>query len=34
MKHKNQVFDNVLDLVGKTPLIKLNKMAAEFEGNF
>jgi len=34
MKHKNQVFDNVLDLVGKTPLIKLNKIAAEFEGNF
>jgi len=34
MKHKNQVFDNVLDLVGKTPLIKLNKMASQFEGNF
>ncbi|HEY5687703.1 MAG TPA: cysteine synthase family protein [Yeosuana sp.] len=34
MKHRNQVFDNVLDLVGKTPLIKLNKMASQFEGNF
>ncbi|GAA3574354.1 cysteine synthase family protein [Snuella lapsa] len=34
MKHRNQVFDNVLDLVGKTPLIKLNKIASEFEGNF
>tara|TARA_R110000868_G_scaffold96270_12_gene264853 strand:+ start:2165 stop:3205 length:1041 start_codon:yes stop_codon:yes gene_type:complete len=34
MKHKNQVFDTVLDLVGKTPLIKLNKMASEFKGEF
>ena len=34
MKHKNQVFDNVLDLVGKTPLIKLNKMTSEFKGKF
>lgn len=34
MKHKNQVFDNVLDLVGKTPLIRLNKMASEFKGKF
>ena len=34
MKHKNQVFDNVLDLVGKTPLIKLNKMTSQIKGNF
>ena len=34
MKHKNQVFDNVLDLVGKTPLIKLNKMTSQLKGNF
>ena len=34
MKHKNQVFDNVLDLVGNTPLIKLNKIASKIEGNF
>jgi cystathionine beta-synthase len=34
MKHKNQVFDNVLDLVGKTPLIKLNKITSEFKGKF
>lgn len=34
MKHRNQVFDNVLDLVGNTPLIKLNKITSEFEGNF
>jgi len=34
MKHRNQVFDNVLDLVGKTPLIKINKMTAKFKGKF
>lgn len=34
MKHKNQVFDNVLDLVGKTPLIRLNKIASKLKGNF
>tara|TARA_R110002049_G_scaffold306635_1_gene505442 strand:+ start:16387 stop:17424 length:1038 start_codon:yes stop_codon:yes gene_type:complete len=34
MKHKNQVFDNVLDLVGKTPLIKLNKMTSRLKGRF
>lgn len=34
MKQNNQVFDNVLDLVGKTPLIRLNKIASKFKGNF
>ena len=34
MKHKNQVFDSVLDLVGNTPLIKLNKVTSKFKGNF
>ncbi|WP_027136497.1 PLP-dependent cysteine synthase family protein [Gaetbulibacter saemankumensis] len=34
MKHRNQVFDNVLDLVGKTPLIKLNRITSKFEGDF
>jgi cystathionine beta-synthase len=34
MKHKNQVFDNVLDLIGNTPLVKLNKVASKFKGNF
>ncbi|ALJ06579.1 cystathionine beta-synthase [Pseudalgibacter alginicilyticus] len=34
MKQKNQVFDNVLDLVGKTPLIKVNKVTSEFKGQF
>ncbi|WP_353777885.1 pyridoxal-phosphate dependent enzyme [Winogradskyella sp. 3972H.M.0a.05] len=30
----NQVYGNVLELIGKTPLIKLNKMTAGFEGDF
>jgi len=34
MKHKNQVFDNVLDLVGNTPLIKLNTITSGFEGQY
>lgn len=29
-----QAFDNVLQLIGKTPLIKLNKMTKDFEGDF
>jgi cystathionine beta-synthase len=34
MKKSLNVFDNVLDLIGNTPLIKLNKMTQEFEGEF
>ncbi|MGB3606442.1 MAG: cysteine synthase family protein [Psychroserpens sp.] len=34
MKKDINVFDNVLQLIGKTPLIKLNKMTEGFEGNF
>ena len=34
MKQKNRVFDNVLELIGKTPLIKLNKITASFDGDF
>ncbi|OIQ29106.1 MAG: cystathionine beta-synthase [Bacteroidetes bacterium MedPE-SWsnd-G2] len=34
MKENIQVFDNVLELIGKTPLIKLNKIAADFDGDF
>ncbi|MFB9053769.1 PLP-dependent cysteine synthase family protein [Formosa undariae] len=34
MEHKNQVFDNVLDLVGNTPLIKLNKITSQINGDF
>lgn len=34
MKQDIQVFDNVLELIGKTPLIRLNKMTQGFEGDF
>jgi cystathionine beta-synthase len=34
MKKNIQVFDNVLQLIGNTPLIKLNKMTADFDGEF
>ena len=34
MKYNKQVFDNVLQLIGNTPLIKLNKMTADFDGDF
>jgi cystathionine beta-synthase len=34
MKQKNQVIDNVLDLIGDTPLIRLNKMTSDFEGEY
>lgn len=34
MKHKNQVFDNVLDLVGHTPLVRLNRFTKDFKGDY
>ncbi|WP_179353660.1 PLP-dependent cysteine synthase family protein [Winogradskyella vidalii] len=34
MKQNKNVFDNVLQLIGNTPLIKLNRMAADFDGEF
>ncbi|WP_338733737.1 PLP-dependent cysteine synthase family protein [Mangrovimonas cancribranchiae] len=34
MGQKNQVFDNVLDLVGNTPLIKLRKVVKNLKGNY
>lgn len=34
MKQNNQVIDNVLDLIGETPLIKLNKITSDFEGEY
>ena len=34
MKKSLQVYDNVLDLIGNTPLIKLNKITSGFEGDF
>ena len=34
MEQSKQVFNSALDLIGNTPLIKLNKMATEFKGNY
>lgn len=34
MKQKNKVFDNVLDLVGNTPLVKLNRITSKLKGTF
>ncbi len=34
MKENLNVFDNVLQLVGNTPLIKLNRITEDFEGSF
>ncbi|TNJ46504.1 cysteine synthase family protein [Tamlana fucoidanivorans] len=34
MTQKNQVFDNILDLIGDTPLVKLNRIVSEFDGDF
>ncbi len=34
MKEDLQVYDNVLQLVGNTPLIKLNKLTKDFPGQF
>jgi len=34
MKQNKQVFDNVLQLIGETPLIRLNNITSEFEGEF
>ncbi|WP_417556836.1 PLP-dependent cysteine synthase family protein [Mesoflavibacter zeaxanthinifaciens] len=34
MEQSKQVFNSALDLIGNTPLIKLNKMTTEFKGNY
>jgi len=34
MEHKIDAYNNVLELVGNTPLIKLSKLASEIPGNF
>lgn len=34
MKEDLQVYDNVLQLIGNTPLIHLNKVTRNFKGNF
>ena len=34
MKQRKQVIDNVLDLIGKTPLIRLNHITSNLEGEY
>jgi cystathionine beta-synthase len=34
MKQNKHVFDNVLDLIGNTPLIKLNTITSDFKGEY
>lgn len=34
MEQSKQVFNSALDLIGNTPLIKLNKMTSQFKGNY
>lgn len=34
MEHKINAYDSVLDLIGNTPLIKLNKLTANLQGNY
>jgi cystathionine beta-synthase len=34
MKQTKKVFNNVLDLVGNTPLVKLNKITSSFKGKY
>ena len=34
MKQQVNAYNNVLELIGNTPLIKINKIAAELQGNF
>jgi cystathionine beta-synthase len=34
MKEEIKAYNNVLELIGSTPLIKLNKITADFPGNF
>ena len=34
MKEDLNVYDNMLALIGNTPLIKLNKITSHYEGSF
>ena len=34
MKQNKEVFDNVLQLIGNTPLIKLNTITSGFQGEY
>ena len=34
MQHKVQAYDNILALIGQTPLVKLNRIVEGLKGNF
>jgi cystathionine beta-synthase len=34
MKQEINAYNNILELIGNTPLIKLNKVTEELKGNF
>ncbi|HTO36645.1 MAG TPA: pyridoxal-phosphate dependent enzyme, partial [Flavobacterium sp.] len=34
MKQNNKMYNSILDLIGDTPLIKLNKITQDLPGNF
>ncbi|RED49394.1 PLP-dependent cysteine synthase family protein [Seonamhaeicola aphaedonensis] len=34
MKQENKVYSSVLDLIGNTPLVKLNRITSKFKGDF
>ncbi len=34
MKEEIKAYNNVLELIGNTPLIKLNKVTENYDGNF
>jgi len=34
MKNEIKAYNNILELVGNTPLVKLNKITKDFTGNF
>lgn len=34
MEHKINAYNNILELIGNTPLVKLNKIASDLTGNF
>ncbi|WP_406683934.1 cysteine synthase family protein [Seonamhaeicola sp. MEBiC1930] len=34
MKQENKVYNSLLDLIGNTPLVKLNKITSKFKGDF
>ena len=34
MSHENKAYNNILELIGNTPLIKLNTLTKDFQGSY